>query len=119
MISGPAAQLDSAGAGKTQLLNGQQVSIINDNLAGAQMIDTSEVIAWARGEFDFKNAPIQSIARELERWYEISVVYHGQIPDKGFTLQVPRSTDFAKVQSLLAKQGLRVFKNGNTVNIYF
>ena len=119
MISGPAAQLDSAGAGKTQLLNGQQVSIINDNLAGAQMIDTSEVIAWARGEFNFKNAPIQSIAQELERWYEISVVYHGQIPDKRFTLQVPRSTDFSKVQSLLAKQGLRVFKNGRTVNIYF
>ena len=75
--------------------------------------------AWARGEFNFKNAPIQSITRELERWYEISVVYHGQIPDKGFTLQVPRSTDFAKVQSLMEKQGLRVFKNGKTVNIYF
>ena len=83
------------------------------------MIDTSEVIAWARGEFNFKNAPIQSITQELERWYDISVVYHGQIPDKRFTLQVPRSTDFSKVQSLMAKQGLRVFKNGKTVNIYF
>jgi ferric-dicitrate binding protein FerR (iron transport regulator) len=119
MISGPAANLDSAGAGKTQLLNGQQVSIINDNLAGAQMIDTAEVIAWAKGEFNFKNAPIQSIAQELERWYEISVVYHGQIPDKGFTLQVPRSTDFSKVLSLMEKQGLHLFKNGSTVNIYF
>jgi hypothetical protein len=83
------------------------------------MIDTSEVIAWAKGEFNFKNAPIQSIAQELERWYEISFVYHGQIPDRGFTLQVPRSTDFLKVQGLMEKQGLRVFMNGRIVNIYF
>jgi hypothetical protein len=119
MISGPATEIDSAGADKTQLLNGQQVSIINDNLAGAQMIDTSEVIAWTKGEFNFKNAPIQTITQELERWYEISFVYHGQIPDKRFSLQVPRSTDFAKVLSLMEKQGLRAFKYGGKVNIYY
>ena len=119
MISGPAAQLDSAGADKTNLLNGQQVSIINDNLAGAKMIDTSEVIAWARGEFNFRNVPIQTIVQELERWYDISVVYNGPIPDKVFTLQAPRSMDFSKVEGLLEKQGLRILTHGRLVNIYF
>ncbi|MBO9631572.1 MAG: FecR domain-containing protein [Chitinophagaceae bacterium] len=42
--------------------------------------DLEKVLAWKNGLFNFNNASLPEVMRQLERWYDIEVVYEKQIP---------------------------------------
>ena len=41
--------------------------------------DTSMTVAWKNGKFQFKDATIEMIMRQVARWYDAIVVYEGKI----------------------------------------
>ncbi|GAO43013.1 FecR family protein [Flavihumibacter petaseus] len=52
------------------------------NASGAQLrieydVDVNKVMAWKNGYFSFDNAPVETVMRELSRWYDIDVIYEG------------------------------------------
>ena len=52
----------------------QRVSVIND-------ADTDQVMAWKNGFINFEGATFDAIMKQLERWYDIQVVYdNNKIP---------------------------------------
>ena len=99
-------------AGQQVILN-RGITVLNPSA------DPAQLTAWKNGDFNFKEVPIQNIMPELERWYNVSVDYQGRIPDKRFTLQVPRTARLSKVLAILEKQGLRVNKKGTKLTITF
>jgi ferric-dicitrate binding protein FerR (iron transport regulator) len=101
------------------LLSGQQVILNNGNEEVISVIDTTKTIAWKNGEFDFKDLAIQQIMPELERWYDLKVDYQSNVPDKRFSLQVPRSASLPKVLGILERQGVHIRKNGRKLIITF
>jgi transmembrane sensor len=54
-------------------------------------VDVQEVIAWKNGYFQFDHASLQTTMRQLARWYDIEVVYRGQIPEHEFQGKIQRS----------------------------
>jgi transmembrane sensor len=42
-------------------------------------VETKDVIAWKNNQFRFINAPLESIMRQVERWYDAEVVYEDQL----------------------------------------
>jgi transmembrane sensor len=54
-------------------------------------VDVQEVIAWKNGYFQFDHASLQTTMRQLARWYDIDVVYEGQIPEHEFQGKIQRS----------------------------
>jgi len=54
-------------------------------------VDVQEVIAWKNGYFQFDHASLQTTMRQLARWYDIDVVYQGQIPEHEFQGRIQRS----------------------------
>jgi len=40
-----------------------------------------KVMAWKNGLFNFQDVPLKEAMRQLERWYDIEVLYEGDIPD--------------------------------------
>jgi transmembrane sensor len=54
-------------------------------------VDVQEVIAWKNGYFQFDHASLQTTMRQLARWYDIDVVYQGQIPEHEFQGKIQRS----------------------------
>lgn len=40
-----------------------------------------EIIAWKNGEFWFNNTSIQSIMRQIARWYNVDIAYKGNLSD--------------------------------------
>ncbi len=46
--------------------------------------DTAKVMAWRRGIFILEHADIKTVMRQLERWYNIDVVYEKNIPEITF-----------------------------------
>jgi ferric-dicitrate binding protein FerR (iron transport regulator) len=53
-------------------------------------VNVQEVIAWKNGYFHFDHASLQTTMRQLARWYDIDVVYQGQIPDHEYQGRIQR-----------------------------
>ncbi len=44
-----------------------------------------EVLAWKEGRFEFRKADIKHIMRQISRWYDVEVIYDGNIPATQFS----------------------------------
>ncbi len=71
------------------LENNGQVAVYND-------VNTAEAIAWKEGLFRFKDANIDKIMKQLERWYDIEVIYEDTINDL-FTGSIERNTPLSQL----------------------
>lgn len=61
--------------------------------------DTEEAVAWKNGRFQFKSADLQTILRQLSRWYDADIEYRGRA-NLHFTGQLTRN---AQVSGILEK----------------
>lgn len=71
--------------------------------------DTEEAVAWKNGRFQFKSADLKSILRQISRWYDVDIVYKGNI-NLHFTGQLTRNENVSKVFEMLALTGEVRFK---------
>ena len=101
------------------MLPGQQVILNNGKAEVNAIVDTARIIAWKKGNFDFRDELIKQIMSELARWYDLRVDYQGRIPDKRFTLQVSRSASLSEILEILEKQGVHISKSGRKLTITF
>lgn len=62
---------------------GQQ-AIVAANIKVDNEADIEKVMAWKNGLFNFEGASLQEVMKQLERWYEIDVVFEGPVPDIKF-----------------------------------
>jgi len=88
---------------------GQQTRVKNGNINVAT-VDVSQVTAWKEGYFMFKNEDIQSIMRQISRWYNLEVKYEGTIPEKAFGGKISRSRNVSEVLEILESTGSIRFK---------
>ncbi|WP_316789675.1 FecR family protein [Pedobacter frigoris] len=82
----------------TILKPGQQSVVSGSNRINVKDVDVSEAVAWKDGKFMFESSDIQSIMRMVERWYNVEVIYNGEIPKDRIYGTVSR---FDKVSSVL------------------
>ena len=82
IVSGASAE----GAPSVVLNPGQQAQI--DNARGGMKVmsnvDVDKVTAWKSGLFNFEDSGLEEVMRQVERWYDIEVVYEKNIPDIRF-----------------------------------
>jgi ferric-dicitrate binding protein FerR (iron transport regulator) len=76
----------------------------NDGLELIKDVNVDEAVAWKNHLFWFDNDDIQSIMRQLSRWYDADVVIEGKIPDL-FTGSIPRDVPVSKIFEVLEKTG--------------
>lgn len=62
--------------------------------------DLDEVLAWKEGLFEFKDAPIEDIMRQVARWYDVTVKYEGK-PSYHFNASIKRDVPVSKLFHLL------------------
>lgn len=92
------------GLGSSLLEPGEQ-AIATDaekNIRVLREADTEEAIAWKNGRFQFSNADIPTIMRQIARWYDVDVHYEGNIPMEHFTGEVSRYSSLDKVLKIFA-----------------
>ena len=88
---------------------GQQTRVMNGDIA-VLSVDVNEAVAWKDGFFMFKNEDIQSIMRQISRWYNLEVQYQGTIPKKSFGVKISRSRNVSEVLEVLESTGSIHFK---------
>ena len=69
--------------------------------------DLEEVMAWKNGLFQFNGLDIKTVMRQISRWYDVDVVYEGNIPSGHFTGVVNRSNDISQVLKIMQAGGVR------------
>ncbi|MCF0072931.1 DUF4974 domain-containing protein [Dyadobacter sp. CY261] len=64
-------------------------------------IDARESISWKNGIISFEDADIETIMRQIERWYDVRVEYRGEIPRRLFTGGISRKSNLSGVLKVL------------------
>lgn len=59
--------------------------------------DQDEALAWKHEIFYFRNADLQTVMRQLERWYDVEVTYSGNIPARRFQGEIQRNLNLSDV----------------------
>ena len=93
--------------GKTRMLKPGEQSLTNSSQSGIRIenADTEKAVAWKNGYFKFKNTPIQQIMREVERWYDVELVYEGTMPTDEFTGFISNEVNISGVLKILEQSG--------------
>lgn len=80
-------------------------------------VDTEEVMAWKNGLFWFNNANINEVMHQLERWYDIEVIYEDEV-DIHFSGTIPKNVNITTVlKTLELTNGVKFKIEGNKITI--
>ena len=67
-------------------------------------VDVDKAIAWKNGVFQFGGTTIESVMRDIVRWYDVDVEYQGRT-DQHFTGTISRSVNASEVFKMLELTG--------------
>jgi transmembrane sensor len=95
----------SKGSASRVLQAGEAASLDRSSeLLSVYKVDTSEAVAWKDGFFQFEGVPIETVMRQLARWYDVDVEYEGRT-DKHFRGTISRSENVSAVFKMLELTG--------------
>jgi transmembrane sensor len=98
------------GSVKTALAGGDAVTLKpeqqarfdqNKKMTLKDHVDVEEVVAWKNGKFEFHDASIQTIMKEVARWYDAEVVYEDKIPGHFVITGLSRDVQVSKLLQTL------------------
>lgn len=91
----------------TELLKPGEQSLTNSlqSTIRVENTDTEKAVAWKNGYFKFKNTPIEEIMREIERWYDVELVYDGKMPADELTGFISNQVKISSVLNILEQSG--------------
>jgi len=94
-----------SGANTNILKPGQQSQLAkNGDIKVVSDVDVDKVVAWKNGLFDFENAGIETVMRQLSRWYDVEVEYNGK-PDDIFIAEMRRNIKLSDALKALELTG--------------
>jgi ferric-dicitrate binding protein FerR (iron transport regulator) len=87
--------------------------------AGGQIkeADPEQAIAWKNGLFSFKGNSLEDVMRQLARWYDITVKYEGEMPNKRFGGKIHRDARLSEVLTILEESNVRYRINNKEIVI--
>lgn len=76
--------------GEQAQMSGQSEPMNNSEIY-VQSVNVEDVVAWKEGRFIFHDDNIQSVMKQLARWYDVTVSYEGDITNEEFVGVINRS----------------------------
>ena len=82
--------------GQQARINGERLTVLNNT-------DIDKVMAWRNGLFNFEDASLEEVMRQLARWYDVEVIYQKGIPDIRFEGEISRNIQLSNLLKVLAR----------------
>lgn len=93
--------------GRVLLHTGEQAQIDGSGrLSVNRPTDLEKALAWKNGVFNFEYTHLDEAMRQLERWYDIEVVYENGVPDITFYGRMSMDLSLSETLSDLEKTGV-------------
>jgi ferric-dicitrate binding protein FerR (iron transport regulator) len=100
-------EVSSIGNRQSAILNpGEQVSLSHESqLSQPIPVQTDEVMAWKNGLFQFNNVTIETVMRQVARWYDVQVVYERDVSQDLFRGKIYRNAAISQLLTILELGG--------------
>jgi len=95
---------------QAQLKPGAGISVLNN-------ANLEETLAWKNGYFHLDHTTLAVLMRQIERWYNVDVVYEGKIPNRQFGGKISRKSDIQHVMKILEVSKVYSRMEGNKIVI--
>lgn len=93
---------------------GQQAAVDQDGQdIDLSDVDVNEVTDWKEGLFLFNNEPVKNIMKRLSRWYNIEVIYRGNVDHVRFAGSYARSKNLKNLLKNMEQTGKVTFRIEN------
>lgn len=96
-------------AGEQAMLRPGQQARVATTSAGIQLLqsaDIAKVMAWKNGLFHFEDVPLEEVMRQLERWYDVEVIYPKGIPQIELAGKMTRGVTLNELLVVLKELGV-------------
>jgi len=101
------------GSSSIVLAPGQQAQIRkNGSMELKKDADTEEAISWTQGYFHFTDASLETVLRQLSRWYDVDVIYEKHPTDETFSGDIQKSLSLSQVLKILEKSQVKLQISG-------
>lgn len=107
-------------AGKeAKILKPGEQGVLNQsgNVNVVDDVDLEGEVAWKNGMFQFNDADIELVMRQVSRWYDLNVTYEGRAPVKRLTGKIPRTAKASELLSILEYSGLKFKMQGKNITV--
>jgi hypothetical protein len=110
LLEGAVKIISPAHRHEVRLVPGQQAQVgANGEIKLIDDADMDEVIAWKNGYFQFTEADLPALMRQLSRWYDLDVEYRGTVRHYEFSGKITRNINLSSLLKALRLSGV-VFK---------
>ncbi|MBL7699037.1 MAG: DUF4974 domain-containing protein [Chitinophagaceae bacterium] len=109
--------------GSVKVINGNSSSVIkpgqqsqvgdNGKINVISDANLSEALAWKDGRFEFNDADLKTILRQVMRWYNVEVEYQGALSERYFTAAISRNKTLSGLLNILKQSDVDFQLNGN------
>lgn len=106
VVSGRFAQL---------LKPGQQTILSANKIRLNPDPDLEGITAWKNGYFYFKGSDIETIMRQLSRWYNVEVEFEGEIPKRSYSGKIYRNAKASEILDLLSYSNIHFKTSGQKI----
>ncbi|WP_439584982.1 FecR domain-containing protein [Dyadobacter bucti] len=91
------------------LTPGQQarMRVTSGSIEVLKDVDTEKELSWKNGYFQFEDENLESIMRQVSRWYDVEVAYEGNTSSERFTGRLPRNSNVSKLLKILSLSGVK------------
>lgn len=80
-----------------------------------KQVDASAAIAWKDGLFKFDHTDIKTSMRQIARWYDVEVVYEGEVKNEQFYGKIERSYTLSEVLKVLELSNIHFKIDGRKI----
>jgi transmembrane sensor len=107
----------SSGPNSALIVPGQQAVTgqNGNNTILKRNVDVDKETAWKSGLFSFQNDNLKFIMRQVARWYDVNVVYTGNLSSEKFIGEIPRTSNLSDVLKILELNDVHFEVQGKTV----
>lgn len=98
------------------LMPGQQAQMV-EGIKVVNSVNLEEVMSWKNGYFGFDNTDLQTVMRQIARWYDVEIVYEGKMPEMKFGGEISRNSTVSEVLKILEKSKVRFRIEGRKIVI--
>jgi ferric-dicitrate binding protein FerR (iron transport regulator) len=124
----------SPSRGQAKLLPNEQAQLSpGGNMTVIRDVDVDQTVAWKNGHFVFDDTGIETIMRQVSRWYNVDIIYEGDLKDLSFVADVSRQSNVTEIlrsmeltgavsfeireNTIVVKPGKRTLNNNQNQNM--
>jgi transmembrane sensor len=105
-------------SGNRQKIKPGQQAVLKGNNIKISEADTDEAMAWKAGYFQFVDADIETVMRQIARWYDVEVTFEGPITKETFTGRISRFRNISEALKIVqSTKGVHLSYSGRRIMV--